>query len=295
MPACFSDRIRHASETMLVTPSFAQGAVVPEVLLRNIDVMAITTTASQFQYVSTVQIKSGSITFYCVDNTDTTQQLIQDLCNAIAMMCNLFLYRAPFTMIYLLVDLPKVYGTGIIGQRKYINSGYTDTDLNQIVIFRQQEVLKVSIHELVHLFHQDDEALNFVPLNRFVAGASMYSPREGYTEFMARTIYTLYTGGDLQRQFHYTLKQCAKILHFDHWTAWNHDVKIQQETYAFEYYVISAALMWSAAQAPFDPTKTSILEIESRINATFRDKHFINTIDVLLACNVFDTDLRMTY
>jgi len=270
---------------------FTENAQVPKLLLEDIDLDIISSAAINIKYSVITKVKTAALTFYTISNSDSTRAQIGNVCNAVSGMLKLYNYTQKFTMTYLLLDVPKLYdpnSTETVASRQFINSGYTDTDAHAICIFRVQEVAKVTIHELIHLFNQDHACHG--ASNNSLCATSVHSPQEAYTEFLARLIYSLWTGSDIQKQFHFTLHQAAKILHHSGWKQWNSKCMLQ-ETYAFEYYVQSAALMWTMATQQFNPFTRNY---EQQIENGMKDKNFRNTIEVLLACSVFDNDLRMT-
>lgn len=293
VPPLFKKRILNAQDFVTLVIVFEPTTEVPPSLLASIDLNIITDAAQNIRYVVKTQVKMAHLTIYTTGNDAATTVVIQNICNAVSGMIKLYAYKTQFTLYYVLVDVPKMYNGGLIGRRECINSGYTDVEQQQICIFRSQEVLKVTIHELIHLFNADAERLNNVYLDKFVTADSLYSPREGYTEFLARIIFTIWSGNSLQQQFHHTLHQAAKILHYNGWQHWAGKC-IHQETYAFEYYVLSATFMWSMAHRSFDPITVTVLELEYNINSALESNNFHNCINVLLSCSVFDSDLRMT-
>jgi hypothetical protein len=90
----------------------------------------------------------------------------------------------------ILTPISKTYPTVPI-EPSSINSGQTDPNKNEIIIFRKEEWLKVFIHECFHLFCLDfcDVQFNAVPLfKKMYHIDSEFLIFESFTELWARTI-----------------------------------------------------------------------------------------------------------
>jgi len=90
----------------------------------------------------------------------------------------------------ILTDINKTYPT-IPVQPAHINSGQTDPNKNEIIIFLKEEWLKVLIHECFHLFCLDfcDLDVNYIQLFKPLYHIdSKFLFFETYTEYWARTI-----------------------------------------------------------------------------------------------------------
>lgn len=90
----------------------------------------------------------------------------------------------------ILTDINKTCPT-IPVDPSHINSGQTDPNTNEIIIFRKEEWLKVYIHECIHLFNLDfcDANINYKQLFKPLYNVeSDFLFFEAYTEYWARTI-----------------------------------------------------------------------------------------------------------
>jgi len=90
----------------------------------------------------------------------------------------------------ILTDYKKTYPT-IPVESLHINSGQTDPNVNEIMIYRKEEWLKVFIHECIHLFNLDFCHVNINYSSMFKKLYNVQSEFlffESYTEYWARTI-----------------------------------------------------------------------------------------------------------
>ena len=150
----------------------------------------------------------------------------------------------------------------IIGPKE-INSGFTTTGKNEIVIFRNEEILKVLIHEIIHLFKLDDK-INFnknltdsiIDLLHIQNG-DWVRPSEGIVELLAN-IYNiafnvLEKGGTFYEYLYieatHSIIQSSRILKYMNMEYNNNLIIVPnadkyQRTSAISYYVIRASLYW---------------------------------------------------
>lgn len=154
----------------------------------------------------------------------------------------------PVTFQITLDDRPKRMDANGVPTRELINSGYQDG--GTIVVYRREEVDKVCLHELVHLFRMDarpsGDAIR-AALGLHVAG--VHEPTEAIAETVAQLVLCHYIaetyGRDLQELYktenEFGRRQAAKVLRWmkidDIFTS-----EIRQDTYAIEYYVLRAIL-----------------------------------------------------
>jgi hypothetical protein len=104
----------------------------------------------------------------------------------------------------ILTDINKTCPT-IPVEPAHINSGQTDPTINEIIIFRKEEWLKVYIHECIHLFNLDFCNVNINYKQMFKQLYNVQSDFlffETYTEYWARTI-------NLSIISYYTTKQIS--------------------------------------------------------------------------------------
>lgn len=150
----------------------------------------------------------------------------------------------------------------------HINSGCSNIRINTICIWREEELEKVLIHELVHFFKLDLNHISFEydnlynKINNFFNINGYINLNEAYTELLTIIIHSLYITYKLNLPFdsfkevliyeiNFSLFQCYKIFnYFD-----IHDIKnffninhnknkktINQTTDVFSYYFIKTLL-----------------------------------------------------
>jgi len=147
---------------------------------------------------------------------------------------------------------------GTVGTPSNINSGRVIG--NTVFIWRTEEILKVFIHEMVHLVDLDlgserssvnDRLSKILPV-RFTKG-SISSMHEAYTETVTKILYSVFlsqTRGisfneELRSQTEWSLNKCAQVLYLNGIVDIN-DITLHQKTFMFEYYILHAILLWDA-------------------------------------------------
>lgn len=107
-----------------------------------------------------------------------------------------------------------------------INTGYTqnfsDTDFDYIVIYRSEELKKVLVHELIHLYNFHAFNNKNTKINKILKlNNNRFSIFEAYTESFAVLIYTYYYSKEfnldfnelIKKQINFSFIQSAKILY----------------------------------------------------------------------------------
>ena len=155
---------------------------------------------------------------------------------------------------FLFTDVKKTLPSKnkIIGQDT-LNTGYTID--NFIVVYREEEWLKVFIHELIHLFEYDDilrDKSNLIyplfPVNKNI------QLNESYCEIWARilncciisVVNNISVQTLLKKESEFSKKQMSKILKHMNLTykdLFNSDTVFKEDTNAFAYIVLGAILM----------------------------------------------------
>lgn len=138
------------------------------------------------------------------------------------------------------------------------NSGYTlinHLGSAEIVVFRQEEAMKVIIHELIHALELDTD---FYPtgmyssITDFIAIKSNNLPNEAYVEFWAETIknkllevfHGLKFKNLMEREKIWSAKNVAAIMKYFNMKHIVNDIdKFSQTTAAYHYYVVKFALI----------------------------------------------------
>ena len=166
----------------------------------------------------------------------------------------------------------------VILSNKHVNSAFTTscTENGEIVIYRQEELFKVFIHETFHVFGLDFSDSNNMQLhNKFkkiFQIKSDFNVYEAYTEFWARTINSIFTGffiyGSqkskeqtiiyakicIHLEQMYALHQTVKILNFvgleytdlykmDDTSKIKRENLYREDTNVFSYYIITMLLL----------------------------------------------------
>lgn len=160
-----------------------------------------------------------------------------------------------FITIYLLPDKKKL-NDELILNKNHVNSGST-TNREYITIWRHEEVYKVLIHELIHLFSYDIEdtmRIGKIIKDKFNIEGNVI-PNEAYTEIWTIILHSMFIAKILlsktrlnnyydlfkwilYNETSFSLYQTAKILkHFNG--------QINQRTSVFSYYIIKTSLLYN--------------------------------------------------
>jgi hypothetical protein len=184
---------------------------------------------------------------------------------------------------------------GLIGPST-LNTGYTIG--NQIVVYREEEWLKVFIHECIHLFDYDAELRDksellytLFPISRTI------HLNESYCEIWARILncclISVLNNVDvdflLEKERQHSLQQMVNVLHYMgilYPQLMDKDTDFKENTNAFAYLVIPAILI----QDPYlfvkwcKKNNKSLLPVEhadkyvALIQTTYNSKDFLNVI-----------------
>ena len=184
-----------------------------------------------------------------------------------------------------------------------INTGYTrffsnDYD-NYIVIYRYEEIKKVLIHELIHLynFHLRYDVSNFKINNLIKNNNNNFSIYETYTEVYATIIYTFYYSklnnldfNELfNKQILFSNLQAAKVLYSQNiYNLFNtQNIIINEDTNAICYYILKSCMLnnLNKFKILFNKNNGFLLNTKQRVNQ-FEDiliksfnKNFKNNIN----------------
>jgi hypothetical protein len=256
-----------------------------------------------------------SFTFYCTPDDD--EKLIEECVEMCLFVRNLSRSGAGIAYHVFLIDFPKVNDSStIVASYDHINSGMCDG--NAVYVWRKEEVLKVICHESVHAFKMDFHAdsLYFVPLKRDLGWhvKGPFNPSESTTEAITRILICIYFANknddvwvqeSLKDQFNHSIMSAAKILKMNNFHKMSDlTAKIwEQETYALEYYLLTAALLHESCDddelsvSMFSKMsnnyKSPRIIYESLLRALHPGSNFCSVIDALLTYKEFDTSLKM--
>lgn len=174
-----------------------------------------------------------------------------------------------------------------------INSGFTDHNQNQIVIYRKEDMNKVLVHELIHFFELDKNKTGcvqkWVDANLPKVAENVNFATEAYTDFLA--IYFESTNFQpkpkeyFQKQFDWTLSRMKLILSFFGHTSlykfMKERGKFPQTTNVFYYFFVKALFMKHC-----DEIREIIKEDESKLNGILckfmvemKSKEFSDLVD----------------
>ena len=194
----------------------------------------------------------------------------------IAIMCLFSNHKKDLTItILMLKDKKLLPKNGVLGNNS-LNSGFTfyNNNINSIVIFREEELEKVLLHELIHALHLDlletDYDIEFKASNYFqISPVTEIRINEAFTDFWAiilnimidtlirfktinkKTEVEFLKQFEIERQF--TLLQTAKIINYmgfntiyDFTKYYSKDsIHFKQTKPAFSYFFVKASLFFN--------------------------------------------------
>ena len=216
------------------------------------------------------------------------------------------------------------YQHNIIGSRE-INSGLTSFGDNNITIFREEEMEKVLIHELIHLLNLDFNHIyidssnihrlcNINPKNKIILN-------ESYTEIITILINSFINSFESSKKLDYNLvkkmiyyeikfnlTKISKILNYygfvnteQFFTNYNNNL-FQQKTSVFSYFIVKTSLLFSLdmfiiflkdnSYSIFNINKNKYHYL-SIVEKGLSNPSFINTVNEFMI-HIFDNNMRMT-
>lgn len=199
-----------------------------------------------------IKIQYKNITLFFDKNQEINYNLFIHICLFFQKLTND--YEKNITIYYLLTDFVKLIPSKAIFTSKQINSGVTSFSHNHIFIWRKEEIIKVTFHELVHYFGIDKSSqiellANFIKNNFNIKGYD--SPFESYTEVLATIFNCVFCSYYLKVDVHILLNyekqmlnfQCNKILKiingtYQQLTNKKSNLYITQETNCVSYFFI---------------------------------------------------------
>ena len=214
------------------------------------------------KYKCLLNSKDYNITIYFY-NKNKNLLLINEILN-IVKYCKIILkINKPINLIIYLTPLKKKFNK--ILNINNINSGSTNRE--NIWIFREEELLKIIIHELIHYSNYDinnDSYLNKLILSKIklLDNTSFFSINEAYTESLAILLFIFYLTLKKFKKFNlnyynkllnieikWSILQSAKILYYNYNFNKLENMymnnNIYQNTDIVSYYIIKSALLFN--------------------------------------------------
>lgn len=157
------------------------------------------------------------------------------------------IFRRPiFIYLYLLPHKKYYPSDGGILSENNINSGSSNTYTREINIWRTEELFKVLVHELLHIYGFDYNIYNNTRIDEY--GSQLFGIRkninlnEAYIEALATLINSSIIGPNnykkiLDDEITYSIDKGKDVLEYLKKSQYN------QDTSAFSYYVLKAALL----------------------------------------------------
>ena len=206
-----------------------------------------------------------------------------------------------------------------------INSGFTtffaEKDDDYCVIYRQEELHKVIIHELIHLYRFHNFKIKNPLINEFIKTKMQLDISEAYTETFATILYTYYysklNNQDFNKlmneQFNFSLLQSAKILYNQNINKLEYPINIDETTNTVSYFILKSAIfnnfklfgeMFNFNLINLDKNniylneKNKVLTFNENLIKSIKNKNFVKYINnylILLKNNKINRNLLNTF
>lgn len=179
--------------------------------------------------------------------------------------------------------------------KENINSGYTqfshNPNENFIVIYRNEELLKVLTHEMIHLYDLHSHQRIHTKINTVIKNNNrFFSIYESYTEAFAIIFYTFYYSKQhnldfkelLNSQVKFNYIQCAKLLYSQNIMNAN-DIsnmnirEIKEETNAISYFLLKTCILSNLNKFKKLFNKNNGFELENKNRVIEFDNILIKT------------------
>lgn len=178
-----------------------------------------------------------------------------------------------------------------------VNSGYSDGIA--IRVWRQEEMEKVLIHEMIH-FHEIDFGIMYMSYDTYALKKKKINVNESITETLATIIYAHNNNIDLKKEVEHSLYQAAKLFHYfgfktvEEFTNSKTDCIFNETTNAFAYYILKSYLLFAHSDIILT-LLTSHQNKDKLVSALSSfSPSWINEINTRIAKNSFDKGLLMT-
>lgn len=325
MEKSFKNFDRHNYSTIVTSSpkldqSVVSGRFVPEYVTKYI-VDTYQDSEDYLKIISTCRNSKNTVTLYTSNNILEMNRLVIQLCFILldssifnekrTTELTLYLFPTPFEK-----KFPESNTNPL--SPKNINSGYTSFSRNgnYSVVFRREEMFKVTIHELLHqlknelnLYLESDKYFNYEDSERFAL------INESYVELMATIINSIVNkiinripiSRTLNDELKYSRNICSQILNFYRIKNYEHFIKNAHEntnkvknkdTNTLSYFFIKAALLFNCDNF-FEILKTNeksgIMRFIIESCNSLRFRSFMLSLDSFDNINnIGDNSLKMT-
>jgi len=141
------------------------------------------------------EVKFKTLTLYICTNKDDINSLLNEIINICEWLKDTTKNKdsiKPLTIYIILTNYNKYFNFNDIMRPKNINSGYCDLQKREIVIIREEEILKVLIHELIHYYGLDKKGMIKEDDIYFYVNGREPLYNEALTEYMSLLYYNYY-------------------------------------------------------------------------------------------------------
>tara|TARA_B100001094_G_scaffold332777_1_gene406439 strand:+ start:2384 stop:3394 length:1011 start_codon:yes stop_codon:yes gene_type:complete len=209
--------------------------------------------------VITINYNKQIIKLNIYHNNENLDIFLNNILLVIYFMIEYSNFKKDVIIDYLLTDELKTINNlekNQILTKKEINSGLTDFRKNKIIIWRKEEIMKVTIHELIHLFNLGINKTSSKLINHYKKKYKISSNNiildEAYTEFLAVLIniylITKFTKKKynyfkylLKLEIYFSIFQSKKIMYISKINK-DHFIDINKYTQVLSYFIIKLEL-----------------------------------------------------
>lgn len=207
--------------------------------------------------IITINYNNQIIKLNIYHNNEKLDDFLNNILLVIYFMIEYSNFKKDILIDYLLTDELKIINNlekNQILTKKEINSGLTD--LKKIIIWRKEEIMKVTIHELIHFLNLGIDKTSNKLINHYKKKYKISSNNiildEAYTEFLAVLIniylITKFTKNNynyfkylLKLEIYFSIFQSKKIMYISR-TNQNSYININKYTQVLSYFIIKLEL-----------------------------------------------------
>jgi hypothetical protein len=207
-------------------------------------------------YNITIKINNNTTNINIYYNDENIQEFVMNIINIISYVNNLLNKEiGSMNINYYLTDFKKMLDNDIINglNHHHINNGCCSPMTNTIDIWRKEEIMKVTIHELMHLFNCDksmNDNSNIIDLykQRYNINSVRVNTFEGYTEIWANILNSFLLSNDysdfvnnIYLEKEWCKFQASKIFYITNLNKGN-IIDINKHTNVLAYFIIRCEL-----------------------------------------------------